>query len=221
MILNNKNAKKLKMNQTIDLKYINAKEYCKKVEKNRLKEKIFDNLPRNLFYIWAISTLFFFLLVLIPQNTFGSLEEQQMSIRDKIRLERLEICQKAYKEAGIEQKFLYEQLPVVRCATYMWLVYAFESNFWKSRLCVEDKNCHWMRWNWIDHPKGFIKFNSYTEWREWFANRYFKFHYKKKINEFVNSWSMTDREAYKNFMWKRYSQMYWELEYFYLTWRNK
>ena len=218
---NNKIAKKMNRNQTIDLKYINSKEYCNKIEKEWRKQMFFDNVWKIVFSLWIIWALFLSLHILTPQISFGASNEQEMSIRDKIRQERLEVCQKAYKNSWISEKFIYKQLPVVRCATYMWLIYAYESNFWKSRKCLEDKNCHWMKWNWVDTPQGFLKFETFKEWREYFAKKYFRFHYKKNINTFVNNWSMTDRKTYKSFMKKRFWKMYWELEYFYLTWRNK
>ena len=117
--------------------------------------------------------------------------------------------------------FIYDQLPVIRCATYMTLVYSYESNYWTSRKCKEQNNCLGMKWNWVNHPAWFITFDTEREAREWFANRYFKFHYKKKINQFVNSWSMTDRETYKQFMRQRSGKTYSDLEYYYFTWINK
>jgi hypothetical protein len=102
----------------------------------------------------------------------------------------------------------------------MSLIYAFESSFWKSRKCVEQKNCHGMKWNWVNHPAGFITFNSHTESREWFANRYFKFHYKKDIKTFVYNWSMTDQKVYTEFIKARFWEMYRELEYQYMNWNR-
>lgn len=220
MILNKRQAKKLGMNNTIDLKYIMAREYCDKVELSTLKDKIIDKVYIILFYIWIISTLWLVLGMITPQITFGADIAQNNEIRDEIRQERLEICQKAYKNTQINEMFIYEQLPAVRCATYMSLVYAYESNFGKSRKCVEDKNCHGMKWNWVDTPAWFLKFKTHKEGREYFAKKYFRWHYKKDITTFVYNWSMTDRSTYIAFMKKRYWKMYNELEYLYMTGRS-
>jgi hypothetical protein len=61
--------------------------------------------------------------------SFNVEKESKLTLQDKIRLSRLRICQEEYKNAEIGQKFINEQIPAVRCATYMTLVYAFESNF--------------------------------------------------------------------------------------------
>lgn len=217
MIVSKKQAKRLKMKDTIDLKEIYCREY---LQSKKGKTLLFiENNMKKIAIILSMAGLFLFFGMLYPAEAKNNSEQSSMTIRDKIRAERLEICQEAYKKSWINERFIYEQLPVVRCATYMWLIYAYESGFGTSRMCLEDKNCHWMKWNWVDHKAWFIKFDTFREGREWFADRYFKFHYKKKINEMVNSWSMTDRATYKAFMWDRYSEMYGELEYYYLSWK--
>lgn len=214
MIIKNKNKKNL----TIDLKGMYAKEYLESRKTNiDIIKEISFKIIGTAGIVWFVIVSFVGWGIFTPETTNAYDTGENISIRDSIRLERLEVCQKAYKKTHINEQFLYDQIPAVRCATYMSLIYAFESNFWKSRKCTVQKNCHGMKGNWYDHPAGFITFDTYTEGREWFANRYFKFHYKKNIRTFVYNWSMTDREIYVGFVEKRYWKMYNELEYLYMT----
>lgn len=148
--------------------------------------------------------------------TFNIEKEQKLTLQDKIRLSRLRICQEEYKNAEIGKKYIHEQIPAVRCATYMTLVYSFESDFGKSRMCKEEKNCMWMTGNWIDTPTWFLTFKTYQEWERYFAQKYWKWHYKKKINTFVNDWSTTHRKEYKQFLNSKYDNTYRELEQLFL-----
>jgi hypothetical protein len=58
-------------------------------------------------------------------NWFKSEQENQKNAR----LERLKICEKALIQSQFELSDIYGQLPVVRCATFATLVYAYESNY--------------------------------------------------------------------------------------------
>jgi hypothetical protein len=93
-------------------------------------------LITRIFLILGVTFLIF--VTLLP---FTKTNANEGNIRDNIRLERLDICEKAYKKTNINKMFIYEQLPVVRCATYMALVYAYESNFGKSNMCRTTRNC--------------------------------------------------------------------------------
>ena len=137
----------------------------------------------------------------------------ELSIQDKIRLERLEICQQAYKLSNIEEKQIYWQIPAVRCATYMTLIYAYESNYWTSRKCTEHNNCWWIKGNWYDTPKGFLHFKTQRSGRMYFAKKYFRWHYKKNVSTFVYNWSMTDRETYIDFVNSKWFEIYRQLTY--------
>ena len=215
---------KTNFKKTIDLSGIIDNERQKWLIKNwylqdySLTEKFIMKFPKitKILLVWGLC--FVVLAVLIPISETNALEGQLDGIRNNIRQERLEVCQKAYKESGINKQFLYEQIPAVRCATYMTLIYAYESNYGKSKKCTVQKNCHGMKWNWINHPAWFISFNTYKESKEWFANRYFKFHYKKSIRVFISNWSMTDRETYIDFVENNYWETYRELELMYLLW---
>ena len=210
---------KINKNLTIDLKKIIAQDYIDSRKSNftRIKEKTLKYISIA-WIVWFIIVFSVGWGIVTPPEANGYNTGENMSIRDKIRLERLEVCQKAYKMTHINEQFIYKQIPAVRCATYMSLIYAYESNFWKSERCVRDKNCFGIKWNWIDTPRWFLKFETETQGREYFAKKYFKFHYKKKVSEFVKSWSMTDQDTYINFVSSKYWNMYKELEYLYITW---
>lgn len=195
-----------KENELIKLWYL--KDYS-------LLDKLIVNYPLLKVLFLTLWALFLFFLLLLPFSSKSNASSE--NIRDSIRLERLEVCQKAYKKSWINKQFIYEQIPAVRCSTYMAIIYAYESNFGRSRKCVQDKNCFGMKWNWYDTPKWFLTFKTEKEWREYFAKKYFQWHYKKKINQFVNNWSQTDRYTYKQFMYKNFWTIYKETEYLYIS----
>jgi hypothetical protein len=188
-----------------------------------MKTKTKKNLLEGIFL--AISILIIVYISVISWYRIASAHPNNVSdnldVQRYIRQERLRICQEAYKNSEINKKFIYKQIPAVRCATYMTLVYAFESNYGKSRICRKKKNCFWMKGNGMDTPEWFLTFQDQTEWRNYFAKKYWKYHYKKKIPQFVHDWSMTDREAYTNYMQQNYQTIYQELEYLYITWLIK
>jgi hypothetical protein len=62
----------------------------------------------------------------LQHNNWFNLE---MENQKKIRLERLKICENAFLQSELELSDIYGQLPVVRCATFATLVYAYESNY--------------------------------------------------------------------------------------------
>ena len=205
------------MKNTIDLKGMYAKEY---IESQKTQFTIIKEKAMKIIAIWGVIWYLVVLLfgwgIITPQEAKASHTVQNTSIKEQIRTERLEICEKAYKESWINKRFIHDQVPAVRCATYMTLIYAFESDFWQSNMCTTQNNCHGMKWNGYNHPAWFITFENQTQSREWFANRYFKFHYKKDIKTFVYNWSMTDQEDYTTFVKSRYWQVYAEIEYLYM-----
>ena len=149
--------------------------------------------------------------------TTVSADYNELSIQDQIRLERLEICQEAYKSSWINKQFISEEVPAVRCAAFMTLIYAYESDFGRSDKCRNTRNCFWIKWNGVDTPRGFLTFKSETEWRKYFAKKYFKWHYKKSISTFVSNWSMTERDTYISFVASKYNTVYMQLERLYFT----
>ena len=130
------------------------------------------------------------ILLLMPISVYSD------ENRDRIRKERIQTC-KEYWDHSIE-----------KCATFMTLVYAYESWFWKSRRCVEDKNCYGMKWNWYDTPAWFLVFDTHQEGDRYFAKKFYQWHYKKDVETFITHWSMTDRETYIEFFYARYDTIY-------------
>ena len=202
MIYSKKQAKRLKISPVIDLREIYSKEYLE--SKKTLKIKILEFLEKP-FIIWCI--LLFITIVYIFWSWKYKLVEarKDFTLQEKIRIERLKSCA---KYAQVEK--IYNQDAIVRCSTFATIVFAFESDFWKSWLCQEKKNCYWMKGNWIEYPKWFITFSTFEKGNEYFAKKYFQFHYKKKIPELVRSWSMTDRDAYISFFIVNYNKIYKE-----------
>jgi hypothetical protein len=105
----------------------------------------------------------------------------------------------------------------------MTLVYAFESNYWRSEKCFNNFNCFGIKktsYNtWIKYKldnNNFKIYKNYNEWNLDFARLYIRFHLNKNINEFIKSWSMTDRQVYIWFMKEKYWSIY---NYFILLYR--
>ena len=222
MILNKKQAKALKLNNTIDLRYQIAEDYLVSQDTNTIWKNIRHYIVVAIFAVWGLTI--WFALFLYTTKAFASdpMEIQhnnwirnELQIQQAVRKERIDICKQELEKSWIETKEIYGQDLVIRCATYMTLIYSYESNYWVSNMCKEQKNCYGMKWNNINHPAWFIWFETERHWNEWFANRYYKFHYKKKISNFVYDWSMTDREAYIDFLKSNYDKVYWELREIY------
>ena len=171
-----------------------------KIKKKRNFKLDFNFIKKAIVIAWFI---LFFLTIYLNYFVKKSEARKDFTLQEKIRIERLKSCQ---KYAKIEK--IYWQDAIVRCATFATIVFAFESDFWKSWLCQNQKNCYWIKWNWIEYPKWFITFPTFEKWNEYFAKKYFQFHYKKKVPDFVISWSMTDRDAYISFFNVNYKKIY-------------
>ena len=155
------------------------------------------------------------LLLLLPIGSFAN------DAIDSIRADRVNACERAYNEyqEHIQDKYIHlAQDPVLRCATYMHLVYAYESGFGTSNRCRNTNNCFGIKQmtnrevvDWINHriaDNRFLKFDNKKDANLVFARLYFKFHMNKNISQFVYDWSMTDRWTYISFMRERFTDVY-------------
>lgn len=210
---------------TIDLRTIIENEKNEDLIKRWYRKRSYITIP-----VMQVITVFSIMITIITfayhnatktnadsETTYYNVEkESKLTLQDKIRLSRLRICQDEYKNAEIGQQFIHEQIPAVRCATYMTLIYAFESHYWQSQMCKNQKNCMGMKGNWKDTPAWFLTFKNYDEANIYFAQKYWQWHYKKKINTFVNDWSTTHQTEYKQFLNSKYDDTYKELEQLFL-----
>ena len=119
MIIKNKNKKNL----TIDLKEIIAKDYLysKKTNMHKLTET-FVKYVAICGIIWFIIVSLVGWGILNPVKKVNASQGQILSIKDKIRLERLEVCQNAfdkYKKTKKYNRFIRQKTPVVSCAIRM------------------------------------------------------------------------------------------------------
>ena len=155
------------------------------------------------------------LLLALPMGSFAN------DAIDSIRADRVNACSQAFDEYAehIEKKYIHlAQDPVLRCATYMHLVYAYESGFGTSNRCRNTNNCFGIKQmtnrgvvDWINHgiaDNRFLRFDNKKDANLVFARLYFKFHMNKKISQFVYDWSMTDRWTYISFMRERFTDVY-------------
>ena len=156
------------------------------------------------------------LLLLLPIGSFAN-----NTIIDSIRADRVNACSQAYNEyeEHIQDKYIHlAQDPVVRCATYMHLVFAYESGFWTSKKCIEKNNCFGIKLPTYNFAKddiqyrvwsgNFLIFDNWKDWNLAFARLYYRFHINKTISQFVHDWSMTDRQTYTHFVKDNYWDTY-------------
>lgn len=130
---------------------------------------------------------------------------------DIVRSYRMDICEEAYNnnKDWVDSRYKHKDQDIVkRCATYMTLIYAFESNYGQSYKCTQHKNCYWLKGNWVDTPAWFLIFNTHQAWDRYFALKYMQWHFNKNIYTFVHNWSMTDQKVYTKFVQDRYWNIY-------------
>ena len=162
------------------------------------------------------------LVILLLAIPFTALAGNKNSIREA----RLEACKQGYinNQKRIEEIYKHDtQNPIVRCATMMTLQFAFESNYWKSQMCINSKNCFWIKEPWRTDIKvnyqvwnnRFLIFDNFDDGNKAYAVLYFKWHFNKNINQLVNDWSMTDREHYEKFLKDRYWKTFKEIQVLY------
>ena len=167
------------------------------------------------------------IIAILCAMILGYCNKSEASNRDIIREARIKACEEGYErnKKRVNEIYLHkEQDPITRCATFMTLVYAYESWFGKSRRCMEDFNCFWIKQTtfntWIPATiwdNRFKIYRNYDDWNRDFAILYFRFHFNKNIEEFVNSRSLTDRETYIDFKRKRFLSLYNDLK---KLWKN-
>lgn len=229
-MLTDKQAKKLGRNKTIDMRYKHNLDYVNKVDKKDWRMVLMDYAYIVFSALWAAFLWFLIFMAVIAKS------EATQDLWNIIRQDRLNTCEQAYQESWISYPYWNKEMLVARCATYNWLMYAYESNFWKSNMCNESKNCHWLKmpsnkWllDWINYTVWagrFIKFDNFTDNNLMFARSYFTYHYKKDTTKLIRwylqpngtyayGWSMTDTWTYIHFIDSNYRKMYNELEYLY------
>jgi len=141
------------------------------------------------------------------------------------RVDRVQACTQAkhkYQD-WITDRYYINQDFVARCATYMHLVYAYESNFGASNRCINHNNCFGIKeptaTDVLDNiqytiaDNRFLIFNTKQDGNQVFANLYARWHMNKHINTFVYNRSMTHRNTYISFM----RDHYWGLYHYYLS----
>lgn len=181
---------------------------------------------KHLWIILIILCIFYTLISLIYNFNVIPQTNANESIQDKIRQERLQVCQKAIKESWIVKNQIELHSLVINCAIRMHGVYIVESRTWKSE--VRKNNFLWIKRT-INWYYGFNSFASWYDCRLYFARKYAEFHYKKDPRTFIYwfwidnqwqyGWSTTDQESYTNTLTKieNNKELRRDYEYLYLT----
>lgn len=146
---------------------------------------------------------------------------ENTSTRDVIREARIKACATAYweyKERITERYIHTDQNWIIRCFSFMSLTYAFETWYWKSNMCINNKNCFWIKeptykWvlNWINYRVWnwrFLILDNFDDWNLLYARLYARWHLNKTIDTYIYDWSMTDREVYIWYMKDNYWHFY-------------
>jgi len=137
------------------------------------------------------------------------------NFQDYARAIRKETCYRVWK------KVLWDNLTVKQvkhCATTNTLITAIESNYMKSNRCIKDNNCKWLK-GWSNGKYWFMKFKNLYEQNLYFAEKWFKYHYKKSLYTLVYwyrqkdgslkyGWTYTQQDTYYNFLRSKYNRVY-------------
>lgn len=190
IMITQKQAKKLGRPNTIDMRRIHSIDYVNKTDKQCLKTTIQKWIMLFFMYIWWLFVGFLLFMMVIGKSEAN----YNLSIGDKIRLERIEVCQNAFdkwKETKNIPQFIRWKMPVISCALRMHWVYIQESGAGTSEMCINNKSCLWIK----TKRNGIYwhnPFNSYREEREIFADKYFEFHFVKDPRTFIYGYLQED-----------------------------
>lgn len=178
-----------------------------------------NKMLRMVITVWGLIILAIFASAFAPAKTHAAWA------KDYERQQRLEACTMVYvnHREWVDQTNIHKsQSPVIRCATMMGLIGAYESGFYSSRKCMEDNNCFGIKQyssgrfkTYKDRFAGKLHFAElYLVWR---GNSTFRGHKNRTISQFVEVWSGDDRATelrYIKFVKAKYWKMYRELENF-------
>ena len=134
--------------------------------------------------------------------------------KDLARAKRIETCYRTNPEASKEL--------ITHCATMNTLVTWIESKGMQSDRCKNDMNCKWLK-GWQNWRYWFMKFNSYYEENLYFAEKFWKYHYKKNLFIFVYwfkqkdwsyryGWTATQQDTYLFYLNQNYYKIYSEID---------
>ena len=139
--------------------------------------------------------------------------------RDYARSLRIEACERTWRKIEVTNE------QILHCATVMTLITAFESDWMQSNMCLTTNNCMWLKGR-SDYMYWFLTFRSHYEANLYFAQKWWKYHYKKRLHTLIygyiqEDWSYkwgystTDKWHYFNFMRNNYWKTYKEIEKLY------
>ena len=177
-----------------------------------ISEKAFARVPKLIIVLACTALLYILISIYTIMNTGAFYEPID---------ENIEACNRVYTENKDWVDSTYEhknQNVVVRCATYMELIWQFESWNYKSDMCINQNNCYWIKGtqNWVYWFMTFktryqAKLYFAEKYLVWHGNNYFRGHKNRNIKQFVYNWSHTDQAVYTRFVHSRY----WEtFQYF-------
>lgn len=137
------------------------------------------------------------------------------NFQDYSREIRKETCYRAWNQIlwDVTEK------QVKHCATLLTLQVAFETGYMTSNMCVNNKNCIWLKGYRDNWTYGFLTFDTQYDWYMMYSEKFFTYHYKKTIHTLIWGyiqkdwnyrwgWSTTDQARYVNFIRNKYNTVY-------------
>ena len=169
--------------------------------------------------LFLLFVLIFVLIILIYlKQSYSYQYKNTLSAKDYTRTERIETCKRVWI-VKLWNKLTKKH--ILHCATMNTIITAIESNYMKSRKCIQDNNCKWLKWiqNW---KYTFLVFTSLYKQNLFFAEKWFTYHYKKTFFTLVYGykqqnglykfwWTTTDRAIYLKFIKNKYFTIKQEL----------
>lgn len=212
--------------KTIDLKAITYADYLRKkgyfvTNKLTMSQKILVKSKKIALFAILSTIMYILLWIIWIVATHASNDELSYywvnSYKDLARVHRLEACERVNPEATRDQ--------ILHCGTMMTIVTAIESDFMQSPRCRNYKNCTGIK-GWQNGKYGFMKFDSVYAHNLYFAEKFWKYHYKKSLFTFVYGykqtdgsykygWTYTQQSTYLQFVRSKYSIVYKEISKIY------
>jgi hypothetical protein len=202
------------------------REYCDSVELKTTKDKVTNYWYIVLHFLGMFTLAFIisfaiFFMFYAKSNASYNPEFQYYwvtNFQDYSRKIRLETCERTQKEILWSVK---EEL-TLHCATLLTLKTAYESNYMKSSMCLNQLNCVWLKWIRWDWTYWFLTFKSIYQANLYYWEKFFLYHYKKsnftliygfKQNDWSYKfwWSTTDMQTYVKFLDDNYNRVYKEI----------
>lgn len=188
-MLSKKQANKLWLNETIDLKYIKAREYVDNYENKWIKNKIVNWGINFLFIGWIINLI----ILAMIHFSFKTNADEENPIYTKIE----KFCNIYW--SWFTEKQINRCIKLAKAQTNFetWWICKNKKNNNCYNFRLMNKKYHKEFWVlWVDKSR-FVIFKDKTQSIKYFAFHYFKYQYRKTIEQIVSG------GCYNNLQWEK------------------